>query len=360
MSFQYERIIIVGAGAFGLSTAYHLARAGYTDITVCDKDTDVPSAYSAANDVNKILRVEYEDPFYTALTVEAFKAWKTPLFSPHFHQVGFLHCATGVCPPKAVDTLNRFRAAAERDSEIVKYVEPINSRDDIIRNVWQFQDGELPGWTGYLNRYDGYGHSTNALIAIHKACVKLGVRFRLGTDGDISSIIYDKDTGKATGVKTKSGKQFPAKLVIVAAGAAVHHLVPSLGQTVVAKSWSVAHVQLTPEEASSLKGIPVTYARDLGFFFEPEASTGLLKLCPMGGGFINTDPKTGVSKPPATMKESRFMPAEDERRCRLLLKQTLPTLANRPLINKTLCWFADTADSDFIIDYTPTDRKSVV
>lgn len=64
-----DSILIVGAGAFGLSTALHLSQAGYTNVTVLDKDKQVPSGWSAANDVNKILRAEYEDPFYTDLTV---------------------------------------------------------------------------------------------------------------------------------------------------------------------------------------------------------------------------------------------------------------------------------------------------
>jgi hypothetical protein len=64
-----DSILIVGAGAFGLSTALHLRTAGYTDITVIDRDHEVPSRYSAANDLNKIVRAEYEDEFYTDLSL---------------------------------------------------------------------------------------------------------------------------------------------------------------------------------------------------------------------------------------------------------------------------------------------------
>lgn len=64
-----EPILIVGGGAFGLSTVVHLLRAGYKDITVLDKDEEIPSRWSAANDLNKIVRAEYEDPLYQDLTV---------------------------------------------------------------------------------------------------------------------------------------------------------------------------------------------------------------------------------------------------------------------------------------------------
>lgn len=46
-------ILIVGAGTWGCSTALHLARRGYTNITVLDP-YNVPSPISAGNDVNKV------------------------------------------------------------------------------------------------------------------------------------------------------------------------------------------------------------------------------------------------------------------------------------------------------------------
>jgi sarcosine oxidase / L-pipecolate oxidase len=56
-------ILIVGAGTIGLSTALHLTDQGYKNITVIDREI-VPSVYSAGNDLNKIVRADYEDHFY--------------------------------------------------------------------------------------------------------------------------------------------------------------------------------------------------------------------------------------------------------------------------------------------------------
>lgn len=64
-----EHIAIIGGGAFGLSTAFELSQQGYTDITVFEKDSEIPSRWSAGNDLNKIMRAEYEDPWYTELGV---------------------------------------------------------------------------------------------------------------------------------------------------------------------------------------------------------------------------------------------------------------------------------------------------
>jgi sarcosine oxidase / L-pipecolate oxidase len=286
-----------------------------------------------------------------------------PLFAPHFHKVGFLHCVSGNAQPKAVDTLNRFRAAAERHPGLARHVVPLESKGDIQDVSWQLS-GPLPGWRGYLNRFDGYTHSADALRAVHKATHAQGVKFFLGkVPGAVDSIVFEQTPSgkKGKGVKTKDGKFHPAALVIVAAGALAAKLVPEVGQTVDAKSWSVAHVHLTDEETSALRGIPVVYARDLGFFFEPDPKTNLLKLCPMGGGYINTDKDTRISLPPSPRSASLdILPAEDEAKLRELLRHTLPALAERPFVRKSLCWFADTADSDFIIDYVPESSNSVV
>ncbi|OLN87217.1 L-saccharopine oxidase 2 [Colletotrichum chlorophyti] len=356
-----DPITIVGAGAFGLSTAYHLSLAGYTDITVLDKHDQVPSRESAANDINKIFRAEYEDPFYTNLTIEAAAAWQTSIFAPHFHRTGFLHCVSANAPESAVETLQRFQLASESHPLLAKYLVPVQGGEDIEHHVWQYQKEFCSGWKGYLNHFDGYVHSGNALVALYKAAQARGVKFILGSHGDVKEVLHHSSpSGRSdTGVKTFSGRHFPSKLVIVAVGAAAAKLVPECGKQVVAKSWSVAHVKLTDDEASALRGIPVTYARDLGFYFEPDPKTNLLKLCPMGGGYVNTDPKTGLSLPPPPEKNS-FMPPHDQIKVRQLLAETLPALKDRPLVKQSICWFADTADSDFIVDFVPESGSSVV
>ena len=54
-------VLIVGAGTWGTSIAYRLAKRGYTNITVLDSH-DFPSSLAAGNDHNKILE-ERTSPF---------------------------------------------------------------------------------------------------------------------------------------------------------------------------------------------------------------------------------------------------------------------------------------------------------
>ena len=80
-----KRVAIIGAGAWGLSTALHLNAAGYPDITVFERAAQQPSRYSAAWDINKIVRAEYEDRFYTELTLVSSLAPQSIPFAYNDH-----------------------------------------------------------------------------------------------------------------------------------------------------------------------------------------------------------------------------------------------------------------------------------
>ncbi|KAK7934515.1 FAD dependent oxidoreductase [Apiospora marii] len=357
-------ILIIGAGTFGLSTAYHFARAGHSNITVLEKSGAVPPADSAGNDLNKIVRAEYEDPFYAELALEAMAAWKTdPLFSPHYHETGYLLANSAAAPDKAKKTLRKSLASIQQHPAFRGKISPIVTREDITKVAPVF-DGPMQ-WKGYFNRFAGYAHAADALTAVYSACCALGVAFRTGDA--VASLTYATNPAgearRCTGAVTAAGKRYTAALTVLALGAALATVLPEVGRQVAANAWAVAHIQLTPEEAQRLRGIPVTYARDLGFFFEPDRRTNLLKLCPSGAGYTNfvsssSDGKKSVSVPPDF---NDFITPADEEKVRKLLRETLPGLAERPLVNKHLCWCADTADSEYIVDFVPgTGGRSLI
>ncbi|KAH8171926.1 FAD dependent oxidoreductase domain-containing protein [Sarocladium implicatum] len=345
-----SRIVIVGGGTFGLSTAYHLAKSGYRDITVVDKSEYLPSSESAGSDLNKIIRAEYEDPWYAELALAAIKEWQeNPLFAPYFHQVGYLLGNTPDAPEKAKKTLAKSLSSISKHPSWKGRITPIKTRDD-IRAVAPALNGPMR-FEGYFNRLAGYAHAGDALHALYAACCELGVQFILG-DG-VRELSWQGN--RCIGAITASGRILQADTVVVTLGASVARIIPSLGDQVTAKAWSVAHVQLTTTEASNLRNIPVTYARDLGFFFEPDPRTKLLKMCPSGAGITNYE-RSNVSLPPA---DSTYIPEHDEEAMRKLLREALPGLANRPFVQKKMCWVADTSDSNYVIDFVP-GRKGVI
>lgn len=362
MPNKTEPVIILGAGAWGLSTALHLHEQGYSDITVFDRADKIPSPYSAAYDLNKIVRAEYEDPFYTELALDAIQAWKTPLFGPYYHQTGYIVATTGRAPQKATDHLQHALRSIATHPVFSPGIKSLNSSNDFRDLAWQFT-GPLSGFTGYFNQLAGYAHSSNAMRGVWSHLAARGVKFVLGdSQGRATGLLYSSQSTsrRCTGVRTADSQTHTASTVIVALGPWVASLLPAVGHSVVARCWSVAHVQLTKTECDYLRFVPTTNVRDLGFFFEADPETRLFKLCPLGAGYTNR--KDGISLPPGGKlpPPQDFIPREDEQKLRQLLREVFPWMANRPFVENRLCWFADTKDSEYCIDFVPDTDNSLV
>uniref|UniRef100_A0A4E9DT45 FAD dependent oxidoreductase domain-containing protein n=1 Tax=Gibberella zeae TaxID=5518 RepID=A0A4E9DT45_GIBZA len=360
----HQSILILGGGCFGLATAFELAQKGYNNITILEKDVDVPSRFSAAYDLNKVIRAEYADDFYTQLALDAIRKWQSdPLYAPHYHQTGFLNVTSGKAAQNTKGAVESYFQSLQKNPAFNGQTTRVNSSQEIKKLVPKFT-GPLTGFKGYHNKLAGYGHSANALRAVYEQCVKLGVKFHLGKkDGEVDSLLYasSREGTRCIGARTRGGSIHTADKTIVALGADAANLLPRVGKQMTGRAWGVAHIQLTDEEAADLKGIPVTNVRDMAFFFEPDLTTKKLKFCHMGGAYTNYSfTKDGLSIPFPELSESQFMPLEDETYIRQLLREVFPQLADRPLIDQHLCWFADTDDSDFIIDYVPDTNATLV
>lgn len=48
-----SKIVIIGSGCFGVSTALHLLRRGYKDVTILDRSPILPAPDAASTDINK-------------------------------------------------------------------------------------------------------------------------------------------------------------------------------------------------------------------------------------------------------------------------------------------------------------------
>jgi sarcosine oxidase/L-pipecolate oxidase len=302
------------------------------------------------------------------------------LFGPYYHQTGYVVAATGKAPQKAIDHLESALASISSHPVFSKEIRQLSGSEDFKDFTWQYS-GPLTGFKGYYNRIAGYAHSADALKGIWEHCASRGVKFVLGESaGKAVNLLYANDDAspasststdkqskehshpsRCIGLQTADGKCHFAETTICALGAYSASLIPKIGQFVVARSWSVAHVQLSEAETDYLRGIPTTNIRDLGFFFEPDPKTRLFKLCPLGAGFTNNG-KDGISLPPPDKlpPPQDFIPAEDEKKLRQLLRETFPWMAERPFVEQKICWFADTNDSEYCIDYVPGTDKSLI
>jgi sarcosine oxidase / L-pipecolate oxidase len=267
-----------------------------------------------------------------------------------------------------VESLNRSRASVSKHPSFAAGLRALNQPEEFRDCAWQFS-GPMMGFKGYFNPLAGYAHSSNAVAGVYAHLLRLGgVKFHLGpTRGRVTELIYSDSNStpcrRCTGFKTADGREHFSRATIVALGAHAGSLLPELGHSIVARSWSVAHIQLSEAEANFLRGFPTTNVRDLGFFFEPDPATRLLKLCPMGAGYTNRASSTNRSLPPVDGPHPAlhdYIPPHDETKLRALLKETIPWLADRPFVDRRLCWIADTRDSEYVVDFVPDTSHSLV
>lgn len=286
-----------------------------------------------------------------------------PLYTPHYHQTGFLNVTSNAASYETKQVTEKYFESIQDHPAFEGQVKRVDGQNGIKSHVPAF-NGPLNGWSGYYNKIAGYAHAADTLRAVYKECLKLGVKFYFGpSDGEVESLLYSSARQGTTciGAKSRDGRIHLADKTILALGANVSNLIPRIGKQMTGRCWGVAHIQLTAEEARGLRGIPVTNVRDLAFFFEPDSATNKLKFCHMGGAFTNYSfSKDGLSVPFPGVTESQFIPADDEVHIRQLLKEALPQFADHPLIDAHLCWFADTEDSDYIIDFVPGTGSSLV
>lgn len=81
-----QSVLIVGSGVFGVSTAYHLLKRGYKDVTIIDRASTLPACDAASTDLNKIVRSDYSDPIYAALAKEAIEELRKPEWKGLYHE----------------------------------------------------------------------------------------------------------------------------------------------------------------------------------------------------------------------------------------------------------------------------------
>ena len=187
--------LIVGAGVFGVSTAYHLIRKyPKASITIVDRDAyDAESRVAASWDWNKVIRADYDDLVYCRLALEAQDVFKNdPLYQPYFHETGIYW----VCRSDyADDVINNYKALG-RKAELSAV--PVAEARKLYGGL--FEDADYSDVRNVLiNKTSGWANAGDALRAVTKKAIELGVKYVVS---DVELLQFD-GSGRCTGVKMK-------------------------------------------------------------------------------------------------------------------------------------------------------------
>ncbi|KAF9485974.1 FAD dependent oxidoreductase [Pholiota conissans] len=353
-----ESILIVGAGCFGVSTAYHLLQRGYTDVTIIDRSPVIPAPDAASNDINRIVRSSYSDKFYAKLARDAILSWKDKKWGGSYHESGVVVLGSSSSGETYAD------GAYENDLSLGAAVKPLND-SDAVRSAFpaQVPTAAFDGFSGYLNRDGGWANAGLGLTSLINEVKALNGKFIPGKQ--IDKII--REGGRTTGVHCSDGAVFNASLVIIATGSwtpsAFSEL--DLGHICLATGQCVAMVQLSEEEAKVYKDCPVVVDFGAsGFYVFPPNEQNIVKFAIHAPGYthfgeanptistprtVTSDPVRGLHIPKVALQELRSN-----------LKRVYPDLAEKSFIGMRLCWYNDSPDGDWVVSRYPKDESLIL
>jgi sarcosine oxidase/L-pipecolate oxidase len=208
-------VLIVGAGTFGTSTAYHLSHQ-YKDpsrITIIDRwEPMAPLAekQAAAIDTNRIIRTDYESPMYCNLANEAIHPWFWNMaVQGHFHKTGWT-----VLDKKEGDFGDKVRKTfLERGGD---YTRDVNVDELTKYDVLKDLCGGAEMGKGYFNPEAGWCDAERATMSFLRVATDKGVK---RVTCEVTELTLDTSQGRVTGVRTSSGEAYTADKIVLAMGA---------------------------------------------------------------------------------------------------------------------------------------------
>jgi len=210
-------LLVIGAGVHGLSTAWHAAQNGTTDVLVVDK-TDV--AAGASGIACGVIRNNYFQPAMQELMAACVEVWESDPEAFHYHASGYI--ALG--PPAQEEDLV---AVHERQQRIGYPSELVTGEQDVEKHMRAlYPDWRAPGLTVCLHeRAGGYAFNRESMLGLADKARAAGARIETGVA--VTGFELD-NSGAAAAVHTTAG-DIEVEQVVVAVGPWIASLWEMLG-----------------------------------------------------------------------------------------------------------------------------------
>jgi glycine/D-amino acid oxidase-like deaminating enzyme len=298
--------VIVGGGIWGLSTAYHLARAGSPDVQVLERnarpfDETTPQAAGLVGQIRAtpLMRraIRYAIDLFTGFERETGH-------DPGFHQVGSLLLA--LTPERAASFEEHVEHANSNGVE-ARFVDGA----EMARMAPHLDATRVEG--GYFVPDDGYLDPGQCARAYCRAAEDLGVGIRPGTTARGLSV---RD-GRVVGVETDRGF-VEAERVVVTAGPWTGILTSTVGYE--PAMVPIRHQRVTTAPAPGIPAHhPVVRVTDVSCYLRPEEGGYLY-------GFFEPDPTSYEELPTGFRTADLEEPVEVMEEARERLAHIFPVL----------------------------------
>ncbi|KZP01407.1 DAO-domain-containing protein [Calocera viscosa TUFC12733] len=365
-----QHVLILGAGALGLSSALHLLSSGRYRITVLERHPSGLSPSAASSDRNKIVRCDYPDLAYAKLAREAVGLWKGEEWEGCYHEFPgvLMESRTGVLVIGDHSPTGQYTHASLANSlalgcRIVPASSP--ALHDCFPAGAPIPVFEPEG--AFVNRDGGWVEATRAMHLLRARVESLGGRVLGGKE--VAALSYDGE-GQVDGAVLAGGEVLRGDLVLLATGAWTPSLFPRLaGGRLLATGQSELFLRLEGEERGRWRGSPVVLDWSTGMsVFEPDEE-GIVKVAIHHAGYVNPQVYTAEGKEyristPRTSEEGEIdkpaVPVEVVKQLRDWLRLRFPSLGEKPFVGSRLCWkgrYTDTPDGDWLIDFCPGQKR---
>jgi len=329
---RHYKAIVVGLGAMGSATLYHLAQQGARALGL-EQFAAGHTRGSSHGDSRIIRETYFEHPLYVPLVQRAHELWRE-LEQQSGESLMTITGGLMIGPPDGVVVSGTLRSAVEHGLPH-SILSPLEVRKRFP--AFQLADGlvaVLDPRAGFLDPE-----------ACNRAHIKGAVE--LGAEAHFNEVVTDWTAdGDRVRVTTESGAYSADKLVL-SAGAWNRRLLHDVELPLVVERQSV--FWLDPERESphyDLGRLPI-------YAYEYRAGN----IC-YGFPRLPRGVKASVMHDGATVADpddvNRVVDATEVNKLRAALRPILPALADAPVRESDVCLFTNTPDHDFIVDFHPS------
>ncbi|CAG8947509.1 unnamed protein product [Penicillium salamii] len=385
------------------------------EVTVFDRSQYDENGYDpAADDVqaasadhNKIFRASYGNEIhYQRLALESREAWVSEdedrrlssggtNYQQLFVNSGMLriqpsdHLAT-----LEKETLDSMQRDGLRDTQFVESnstdcerAEKLGWKEKLLN--FQIPDSPDKNYEAILDSLAGFVRCSNACAYYREKADAKGIKFNLGSDhGAVESLLEEASSiepnkKKTTGLKTKDGVIHKADTVVVAAGSFSTQILHDLSYHLESSAGSLATFKIDEGDTElwekySPERFPVmtwkstprdNSGKDTGSIYVlPRTPEGLVKIGYRGIKWTNFHPtpkdvpfaQDGQWSTPLPLEKCSVLPEPALHAVSQFVSIFMPEFENTPFYSTKLCWYTDSLDNSFVIDYVPTYAENSV
>ncbi|NRB51864.1 MAG: FAD-dependent oxidoreductase [Saprospiraceae bacterium] len=328
-------IIVIGAGTFGVWTAYHLNRLG-AKVTLLDAYGPGNSRASSGGET-RLIQVDNDNPVYVRSAIRAFDWWKKMEEESGEQLVlptGRLAMSTDDAHREVFKARKKqLQASKVENTEVLDHSE--------IAYRWpQIHTANLA-----VAMYNDGGSSGSTLMA-RKGCQV--VARQLEKNGGSIQIAQAKPkfepNGSISGVMTADGRILQAQMYVFACGPWLPKLFPKvLFPKLQVQRRDVLFVGIPPgDNRFSFPNLPEWSVSGSGYYGFPDIEARGLKVAPYPD-HNDFDPDL----------DERLTSLYQVKRAHDFVRHRFPALADQPIVETRVCQVTNSIDGNFIVDQYP-------